>query len=175
MGSYQTLELIETFINYQESIKRCICIIYDPQRTKTGGLKVSLPQSPVCLQELCCHLADGFAVTMCAMQAVKLKDAFIELYKAGPLTVEKLKLANLAWSDVFEELPVRIQNSTLAKAMLAQIEPATATQQPDFRDLLLGSGPMLLKSLDFMNELLDEVIAEQQKVGPWAQMSGSCQ
>ena len=41
MGSFQTLELIETFINYQESIKRCICIIYDPQRTKTGGLKVT--------------------------------------------------------------------------------------------------------------------------------------
>lgn len=40
MGSFQTLELIETFINYQESIKRCICIIYDPQRTKTGSLKV---------------------------------------------------------------------------------------------------------------------------------------
>ena len=41
MGSFQTLELIETFINYQESIKRCICIIYDPHRTKTGSLKVS--------------------------------------------------------------------------------------------------------------------------------------
>ena len=43
MGSFQTMELIETFINYQESIKRCICIIYDPQRTKTGSLKVMSP------------------------------------------------------------------------------------------------------------------------------------
>ena len=77
--------------------------------------------------------------------------------------MDKLKLANLAWSDVFEELPVRIQNSTLAKAMLAHIEPATAAQQPDFKDLQLGPGPMLLKSLDFMNEFLDEVVAEQQK------------
>ena len=42
MGSFQTMELIETFINYQESIKRCICIIYDPQRTKTGSLKVNV-------------------------------------------------------------------------------------------------------------------------------------
>lgn len=45
MGSYHTMELIETFINYQESIKKCICIIYDPQRTKTGGLKVT-PKPP---------------------------------------------------------------------------------------------------------------------------------
>ena len=49
MGSFQTLELIETFINYQESIKRCICIIYDPQRTKTGGLKVSTCNMSVCV------------------------------------------------------------------------------------------------------------------------------
>lgn len=46
MGAFQTMELIETFINYQESIKRCICIIYDPQRTKTGGLKVCRGRIP---------------------------------------------------------------------------------------------------------------------------------
>ena len=40
MGSFQTVELIETFINYQESIKRCITIIYDPQRSALGGLAI---------------------------------------------------------------------------------------------------------------------------------------
>jgi len=135
MGSFQTLELIETFINYQESIKRCICIIYDPQRTKTGSLK-----------------------------AVKLRERFIEVYKAGPLTMEKLKAANLAWNDVFEELPIRIQNGNLARALLASIEPSQASQTPDFGELQLGSGPMLLKTLDFMNEFLDDTVAEQQKV-----------
>lgn len=97
------------------------------------------------------------------LQAVKLKDGFIELYKAGPLTIEKLRTANVAWHDVFEELPIKIQNGNLAKAILAQIEPAAASQQSDFKDLRLGSGPMLLKSLDFMNEFLDDAVAEQQK------------
>ena len=32
LGSYQTVELIDTFLNYQESIKRCMCIVHDPQR-----------------------------------------------------------------------------------------------------------------------------------------------
>jgi hypothetical protein len=49
------------------------------------------------------------------LQAVKLRENFIELYKAGPLTIEKLKAANLAWNDVFEELPIRIQNGNLAR------------------------------------------------------------
>ena len=45
MGSFQTAELIETFINYQESIKHCVAITYDPQRSEMGGLalKVRLP------------------------------------------------------------------------------------------------------------------------------------
>lgn len=51
MGSFQTLELIETFISYTESIKRCVCIVYDPQRSSAGG-----------------H----------ALKAVRLKESFIQ-------------------------------------------------------------------------------------------------
>lgn len=47
---------------------------------------------------------------------MKLRERFIEVYKAGPLTMEKLKAANLAWNDVFEELPIRIQNGNLARS-----------------------------------------------------------
>ena len=97
------------------------------------------------------------------MQAVKLKEAFIELFKAGPLTMEKLKEANVSWDQVFEELPIIIQNSNLAKAVLASIQPAAASTS-DYKELQLGSGALLYKSLDFMNEFLDDVVAEQQKV-----------
>lgn len=38
LGSYQTIELIETFVNYAESIKRCVCIVYDPQTSARGTL-----------------------------------------------------------------------------------------------------------------------------------------
>lgn len=31
MGTFQTIDLIETFVNYHESIKKCVCIVYDPQ------------------------------------------------------------------------------------------------------------------------------------------------
>ena len=69
LGSYQTIELIETFVNYAESIKRCVCIVYDPQTSARGTLtlkaitlkdtfiKVSAQQSsanPVSLNASCC-------------------------------------------------------------------------------------------------------------------------
>lgn len=44
MGSFQSIDLIETFINYQESIKRCIAITYDPQRSSMGGLALKVWQ-----------------------------------------------------------------------------------------------------------------------------------
>ena len=76
LGSYQTIELIETFVNYAESIKRCVCIVYDPQTSARGTLtlkaitlkdtfiKVSAQQSsanPLSLHASCC------AQHVCAM------------------------------------------------------------------------------------------------------------
>ncbi|PPS01480.1 hypothetical protein GOBAR_AA19199 [Gossypium barbadense] len=62
LGSYQTVELIETFMNYQENIRRCVCIIYDPSRSNQGVL---------------------------ALKALKLSDSFMELYRANSFTGEK--------------------------------------------------------------------------------------
>ena len=69
LGNFQTVELIETFVNYQESIKRCVCIVYDPQRSSHGGLSI---------------------------KAVKLKDSFIGAYKGdGVLTIEKVTAGSI--------------------------------------------------------------------------------
>ena len=46
------MELIETFVNYAESIKRCICLVYDPQKSATGSL---------------------------ALKAIKLRDSFLKV------------------------------------------------------------------------------------------------
>ena len=55
-GSYQTLEMIETFHNYAESIKRCVCIVFDPMQSGQGGL---------------------------SLKAIKLKDKFMGVLKTG--------------------------------------------------------------------------------------------
>jgi hypothetical protein len=62
LGSYQTVELIETFVNYHENIKKCVCIVYDPHRSARGTL---------------------------GLKAIRLRESFIEKFKeqkvgAGP-------------------------------------------------------------------------------------------
>lgn len=57
-GAYQTTEMIETFVSYHESIKKCVCLVYDPQRSGRGQL---------------------------ALKAVRLKDQFIEHFKEQKL------------------------------------------------------------------------------------------
>ncbi|KAA3472608.1 eukaryotic translation initiation factor 3 subunit H [Gossypium australe] len=84
LGSYQTVELIETFMNYQKNIRRCVRIIYDPSRSNQGVL---------------------------ALKALKLSDSFMEFYRANNSTGEKLREKNLSWVDIFEEIPQTTSNA----------------------------------------------------------------
>lgn len=137
LGSYQTLELIEIFHNYAESIKRCVCIVFDPMQYSQGGL---------------------------AMKAIKLKDSFMEVYKGGKFTVEAMKAAGVSWKDVFQEIPIHIHNSSLATALMGQLKPTAPAQQCDFDRLQLSAAPLLEKNLEFINDCLDDMVAEQGKV-----------
>jgi translation initiation factor 3 subunit H len=49
-------ELIETFLAYQENIKRCVCIVYDPTRSTQGTF---------------------------GLKALRLTEQFMEIYKVG--------------------------------------------------------------------------------------------
>lgn len=61
LGAYQTVELIDTFVNYHETIKKCVCLVYDPQRSARGQL---------------------------GLKALRLRDSFIEHFKQNQLTGE---------------------------------------------------------------------------------------
>ena len=82
LGIFQTLDLIETFVNYHENIKKCICIVYDPQRSNRGSL---------------------------ALKAIRLKEQFIGLFKEQKLTAKDLRDANIGWRDVFQEIPIKVR------------------------------------------------------------------
>lgn len=88
----------------------------------------------------------------------------VQVYKEGNLTTEKLREAAVAWKDVFEEIPIHVRNSPLATALMASIEPDTVADTKDFERLQLGVRPQLEKNLEFLNDCLDDIVAEQQKV-----------
>eukprot|EP00850_Spirogloea_muscicola_P017809 SM000156S02165 [mRNA] locus=s156:306300:308834:- [translate_table: standard] len=149
MGSFQTVELIETFLNYQESIKRCVCIIYDPQRSAQGVL---------------------------ALKALKLQDRFMELFRSNTFSAETLRERNITWQDVFEEIPdtrsglaaaakmqVKVANSALISTMMAELEPEAPAGQCDYDRMSLSMSPFLEKNLEFLIECMEDLSMEQQK------------
>ncbi|KAK4422057.1 Eukaryotic translation initiation factor 3 subunit H [Sesamum alatum] len=135
-GSFQTVELIETFMNYQENIRRCVCIIYDPSRSNQGVL---------------------------ALKALKLSDSFMELYRSNNFTGEKLREKNLSWVDIFEEIPIKVSNSALVSAFMTELEAETPVTQCDFDRLQLSTSPFLERNVEFLIECMDDLSMEQQK------------
>ncbi|KAK4266569.1 hypothetical protein QN277_027466 [Acacia crassicarpa] len=136
LGSFQTVELIETFMNYQENIRRCVCIIYDPSRSDQGVL---------------------------ALKALKLSDSFMELYRNNNITGEKLREKNLSWVDIFEEIPIKVSNSALISAVMTKLKPNTPVTQCDYDRLRLSSSSLMERNMEFLIECMDDLSMEQQK------------
>lgn len=83
---------------------------------------------------------------------------------AGSLTIEKIRAKNISWKDVFVEIPISVRNSTLAAVLMAEMEPPTSATQLDFDRLSLGVAPVLEKNLEFLNDCLDDLVGEQNKL-----------
>jgi len=137
LGSYHTEQLIETFLNYAQSIKRCVCLIYDPTRSSQGTL---------------------------ALKAIRLTDGFMEMYRAGDVSAEKLTEKGLAWTDVFAEIPVQVRNSTLVSTLMREVAPAGPMTQVDYDRLVLSTNPFLEKNLEFLVDCMDDLAYEAQRV-----------
>ena len=82
------------------------------------------------------------------------------------LTGCELQAANLAYTDIFEQIPIRVRNSALARALLSSIQPEKAVASSAAQRLAIDSGASLERNLTSLNELLDDVMGEQQKVQP---------
>ncbi|CAG9463120.1 unnamed protein product [Pedinophyceae sp. YPF-701] len=135
-GSFQTVELIRTFVDFQASIKRCICVVYEPQLQELGQLPI---------------------------RAVKLTDKFLKVFQEGVFTLEKLAETQLSWSEVFQEVPIRIHNSPLAVALMAELEANGSVSQLDENRLQVGVGHFLGRNVAHLGELMDDLLVEQQK------------
>ncbi|KAL6769389.1 EIF3H [Auxenochlorella protothecoides x Auxenochlorella symbiontica] len=137
-GSYQVVEIIETFVNYLENLDRCICMVYDTLAAASGGL---------------------------GLKAVRLTEAFVKAFREGTLTVEKVRTSNLSWQSIFQEIPITVHNTPLAVALAAAITPVAHLSARDAARLTLASAPVLERNVEFLNDCLDDVGVEQGKLG----------
>ncbi len=130
---------IETQFNYQENIKNCVVIIYDPSRTRSTGM---------------------------ALRAFRLTDSFMALYKEGKFTLTALAAAGLSNSDVFQELPIRVRNSHLSSALLLELQEQCELHPnaADFARLELHTNPFLEKQMQLLIECIDDMQQEAIKL-----------
>jgi len=136
MDSFLNKFTIGTQYKYQERIRKCVVIIYDPLKTSQGIL---------------------------ALRALRLTQAFMNLYKSQSFTKDSITKANLSFTEVFEEVPLTVHNQSLVEAFLFDSEERVQLSV-DFDRLDLGTSPFLEKSLDFLLDCMDELGSEQTKL-----------
>jgi len=135
MSSFISEGTIDTQFNYQDKIKKSIALIYDPLKTSNGVL---------------------------SLKAYRLTTQFMDLFREGSFTKESLAKANLSFNEIWEEIPIRIRNSSLMAAFLTELEESGRVES-DFEKLDLSINPYLEKNLESLSECLDVIAAEQQK------------
>jgi len=130
---------IETQFNYQENIKNCVVLIYDPSRTRAAGL---------------------------ALRAFRLTDTFMGMYREGKITFDSLAGANQTNADVFQELPVKVRNSHLSSALLLELQDECGinANAADFDRLELHTNPFLEKQMQLLIESIDDLQMESHKL-----------
>jgi translation initiation factor 3 subunit H len=73
----------------------------------------------------------------------------------------------VSWRDVFVEVPIKVHNSSLAQALIADINPAPGATAADLERLNLGSAAYISKTMTNLIDCLDDLVGEQQKVRGW--------
>jgi len=136
LGSFLNDSLIETQYNYQQIIKKCVVVIFDPLKTAQGTL---------------------------TLKAYRLTQSFMELFKTQPFTKESLNESNLSFNEIIEEIPVRIHNSLLVSALLEEFSLSSPLMQPDFESLNMGINPYLEKVVESLTEAVDDLAVEQNR------------
>lgn len=96
MGSWISRDTVKTQYEYQSAMgPNALMFVYDAVRSLGGSLSI---------------------------RCFRLSDAFMAAYESQSLTLESMKQVSLSASSIFEEVPLRIRNSHLATALLAQLQ-----------------------------------------------------
>ena len=114
-----------------------MCIVYDPTRSSQGVL---------------------------ALKALRLTDAFMNVYRTTDFTAAQILEKGLDWSSVFLEIPLTVTNSALCSALLGDVMGTPSATQADYDTLSLSAAPFLEKNLEFLIDCMDDLQGESLKV-----------
>eukprot|EP00735_Rhodelphis_limneticus_P011268 TRINITY_DN434_c0_g1::TRINITY_DN434_c0_g1_i1::g.2507::m.2507 TRINITY_DN434_c0_g1::TRINITY_DN434_c0_g1_i1::g.2507 ORF type:complete len:348 (-),score=97.74,sp/Q9C5Z2/EIF3H_ARATH/47.60/2e-96,JAB/PF01398.16/1.5e-14,Phage_HK97_TLTM/PF06120.6/0.036 TRINITY_DN434_c0_g1_i1:550-1539(-) len=136
LGSFLSESWIDTQYNYQENLKHCISLIYDPLRTAQGQLSI---------------------------RAYRLTETFMKLYRLCDFSYYRVLATGLTSNSIYEEVPIRISNPGLVGAMLLDLDkipraPASEEEKEDF-----SSTSFLEKNMEFLIDCIDDLAFDQRR------------
>ncbi|XP_077349367.1 eukaryotic translation initiation factor 3 subunit H [Lithobates pipiens] len=128
-GTFVSRALLDSQFSYQHAIEESVVLIYDPIKTAQGSL---------------------------SLKAYRLTPKLMEVCKEKDFSVEGLKKANIAFENMFEEVPIVIKNSHLINVLIWELDrKAPVTEKHEL--LSLSSSNHLEKSLQLLMDRVDEM------------------
>lgn len=73
-------------------------------------------------------------------------------------------MGSTTYLDIFEEIPIRIHNSSLINALLFELDSRDIIPKPEHSRLELSNTRLLEKNLEYLIEESDDLISEQHKL-----------
>lgn len=134
-GNFVNRAFLDSQFSYQNAIDESIVLIYDPLKTGRGSL---------------------------SLKAYRLTPAMMALYGKGEFTVESLKTRKIGFSDVYEEVPVKIKNSPLTGLMLFKVKDEDPVPKK-VNYLNLAHNTSLERQLKLTMHAVDELTQESVK------------
>ncbi|CCG82499.1 Eukaryotic translation initiation factor 3 subunit H [Taphrina deformans PYCC 5710] len=157
LGTFLNQQLTETQFAYQKQLNdRSIVLIHDICTSSAGNLD---------------------------LKAYRLTPSFLAAQREGKFTMATMKKNRITHRDILEELPIELQNSHLATALLQELkvipsaDSSLSLSQPAFgsenySSLDLSVDPYLEKNLDFLLESVDDYNYEQNALQFYARQVG---
>lgn len=139
MGSFLSVQWLDTQFSYQQSLGNIVCIIYDPVRTEEG--------------------------TLC-LRAYRLTNAFMKVYAKGDFSSGGFSREGCLASGILEEVPITLHNSSLINAALVDLEyndEFSGENDVELNRLSISEKPVLEQSMEFLICDLDTLGKEQSK------------
>ncbi|RKP06535.1 eukaryotic translation initiation factor 3 subunit H-like protein [Thamnocephalis sphaerospora] len=137
-GTFITQSLVETQFDYQRKLnEKCVVLVHDVTSTERGNF---------------------------AIRAFRLTKTFMRAFRARDFTTENMRKLKFNSASIFEELPVKVCNSTLAEVLLDELDTVERPVGCDLTRLELAGDESLGRVVNSITESVDEWHHEQ---GQW--------
>lgn len=139
MGSFLTMQWIETQFNYQKHLNNIVCLVYDPVRTEDGTLSI---------------------------HAYRLTKSFMNVMSNGEFSSLGFSRSTVNFSAIIEHVPISFHNSSLINSALVEMDQSeefSGENNVDLSRLSISDKPVLEQSMEFLICDLDTLGKEQSK------------